>query len=266
MTSWSRPSAPPAGPWPAAAGRCRCCPACASSCRGDELDADRQRPRSDDHGATERGRRGRRRRGAARAAGRRHRAGARARRGRRRGRRRRGPHHRRAARSSRSGSCRPTSSRGWPSRPGDAVTLDAGEFAAGAPPGRAGGQRRRRPPDPHRRAAGRRGGRPAPGGHRLLPPRRARPARARRCWPRARACSCRRGRWRELARLLAAPKRSRCGSASATRRSRSATVRLTHPADRGRVPELPRADPVELPQPAHRRARAAARRRAPGAS
>ena len=33
-----------------------------------------------------------------------------------------------------------------------------------------------------------------------------------------------------------------------------------HPADRGRVPELPRADPAEPPQPAHRRPRGAARR------
>ena len=42
----------------------------------------------------------------------------------------RGPHHRRAARSSRCGCSRPTSSPGSPEPAGDAVTLDAGELAA----------------------------------------------------------------------------------------------------------------------------------------
>ena len=57
------------------------------------------------------------------------------------------------------------------------VTLDGAELAAALRQVVPAALERRRPPDPHRRAPRRRGRRPAAGGHRLVPPRRPRPAR-----------------------------------------------------------------------------------------
>jgi DNA polymerase-3 subunit beta len=69
-------------------------------------------------------------------------------------------------------------------RPNSSVTLPPPQFGDRAAPGGACGQHRRGPPDPHRRDDDRRGRRPAHGGHRQLPPRRARPRRRSRCSPR----------------------------------------------------------------------------------
>ena len=165
--------------------------------------------------------------------------------GRRRGRRRRGPHQRRAARSSRLHAI-PADEFPQPGRArrraGHARPLRTSPRACARSCGRVD---RRVPADPHRRAAGRRGRRAAPGRHRLVPARRPRPARHRRCSsegqnvlvPVARA-------QRARPRALPAPRTSRCSSASATRRSRSAALHAHHPPDRGRVPELPRPHPA----------------------
>ena len=102
MTSWSRPSAPPRRAVATRGGALPVLSGVRVELTGDQLHADRQRPRPDHPGRGRRSAGDERRRGrAAGPAGRRHRAGARAGRGARRGRRRRGPDHRRAARSSR---------------------------------------------------------------------------------------------------------------------------------------------------------------------
>ena len=140
---------------------------------------------------------------------------------------------------------------------GDAVTLPADGLAERPAPGGAGRLERRRPADPHRGADGRRGRRAAPGGHRLLPAGRAGPRRAAdACCPRASRCWCRPGPWPSSQRLLGsggrASGRRRATAARADRpSSRSASTTppsswrraADHPADRGRVPQLPPADP-----------------------
>ena len=92
------------------------------------------------------------------------------------------------------------------------------------------------------------------GRHRLVPPRRARPARAPRCWRRPEGAGAAAGRSASCSALLGGERASsRCASARATRRSRSARTRLTTAADRGRVPELPQPGAVVVPERAHRR-------------
>ena len=136
---------------------------------------------------------------------------------------------------------------------------------------------RRVPPDPHRRAAGRRGRRPAPGGHRLVPPGRPRPARHLGAGARARACWCRPRALKELARLLSAtPRRSPCASASATSSFEVGDVRLTTRLIEGEFPNYRGLIPSAPAQPAHasaarplleavRRVRLLAREATPGA-
>ena len=135
--------------------------------------------------------------------------------------------------------------------PADAVTLDAGEFAAAlrqvVPAASADDAR----PDPHRRAAGRGGGRPAAGGDRLVPAGPARPARSIGAGRGADGAGAVAGAVRAgpAARpegVAGAPPRRARGVLRGRRRCRAAR----DPADRGRVPALPGADPVELPQPA----------------
>ena len=68
----------------------------------------------------------------------------------------------------------------------------------------------------------------------------------------------------ELARVLGRRRRGHPAPGRARRHLRGRRRAAHHPADRGRVPELPGAHPVEPPEPAHGRARGPARRRAPG--
>ena len=144
-----------------------------------------------------------------------------------------------AAPSSRSASPPPTSSRSSPLPAGDA---GAPCPAPSSPPRCARSCRRphrRLPPDPHRRAAGRRGGRPAPRGHRLLPPRGPRPARALSVLGEGQSVlvpvpgpqGARAGR-SGADEVTAAPRRAR-------RRLRGRRHPRHHPAHRGRVPQLP---------------------------
>ena len=182
-----------------------------------------------------------------------------------RGRRRRGPHLRRAGRSSRSGCCRPRSSRGCPQPPGDAVTLAAADFAE-ALRQVVRGRQRATTPDPILTGvlmAAEDGGLRlvATDSYRLA----VRDLPGTSVLREGQRCSCRRGPWPSCSGCSArrraghpAPRRARRPA------SRSGDVRLTHPAHRGRVPELPPADPGSYPNRAHRRQGAAARRRAPG--
>ncbi len=86
---------------------------------------------------------------------------------------------------------------------------------------------------------------PAPGGHRLLPPRHPRPARHDGARPRARRCSVPSRALTELARVLARRRRHRspCASASATPASRSAAPASTTCSIEGEFPPYERPDP-----------------------
>ena len=107
------------------------------------------------------------------------------------------------------------------------------------------------PPDPHRCAAWP----PRATACAWSPPTRTgspcATSRARRCWPRASRCWCRRralerartGCCRRAERGHPAPRRAR-------RRLRGRRRPAHHPPDRGRVPELPRPDPERPPEPA----------------
>ena len=78
--------------------------------------------------------------------------------------------------------------------------------------------------------------------------------------PRARRCSSAAKGLAEVQRLSPATARSRSCSASA-RSCSDVARRGHHAADRGRVPELPAADPERLPEPAHGRRATRSRRR-----
>ena len=233
---------------PPGAGRCPCCPACASrspatssQLTGSDLDLTIQvdgdgRAASDDGVCV-----------AAGPAGRRHRAGARARGGHGRGRRRRGPHRRRALAVRRAAA--------------------AGRRVPAA--ARAGGRRghpRPRPTSP--RPCARWCGRPAattPGPilTGVLHGGRGRAAcawwpptptawpcatcRARRCSARARGARAVPGAGRADPAARRAPTRSRCAWASDDATFEVGQRPAHHPADRGRVPELPPADPGRYP-------------------
>ena len=106
--------------------------------------------------------------------------------------------------------------------------------------------------------------RPAPGGHRLLPAGGARPARHDACSREGQSVLVPSRALRELERLLG-------GADEVTLRlgERDATfevggVRLTTRLIEGEFPNYRGLIPAQLPQPAHRRPRAAARRGAPG--
>ena len=166
--------------------------------------------------------------------------------------------------SSRSGCCRPRSTRACPSRPATRSRCRPRTSPTALRQVVPGGELRRRPSHPHRRAAGGGGRWPAAGRHRLVPALGARSARARRCSPRVSTSWCRVAALSELSRVLPG---ADAVDASARRARRVVRGRLDpahHPPDRGRVPELSGPDPVELPEPAHGRPRGAARSGASG--
>ena len=223
---------------------------------------DRQRPRPDDPGRADGGRRATtawpssRPSSSATSSGR-----CRAGRGRRRGRGRGRRDHRRAGRSSRVRTIPATEFPRLP-EPAERRRRAAGRgVRRGAAPGDGGGQHRGDPPDPHRRADERRGRRACAW---WPPTRTAWPCatcRARRCWPRARACWCRRARCKELGRLLGGADEVTLTPGRARRHlRRSAHDRLTTRLIEGEFPNYRGLIPASQPNRLTRGPRGAARR------